>query len=277
MPTILLALAWLFLLGLGCYALLRRHLRLDNHLADQEAQLAIERHGRAVAERALAGSHLSMCKMAKQQDKIREGERQRIARDIHDDLGQNLLTLKIDLSLLQVSTSGAHPMVSGKIGAMIGNLDRTICSLRTIINDLRPAALQAGLRSAMEWQLREFSRINGIAHELHADPEAFSGRPDSDRDAVLFRILQEALSNVVRHAHATDVTVHIKRCDGQLMLEIQDNGIGMPEHAQGPGCGLSGMRERISAMGGALAIDSTPGVGTRLSLSIPFHEHHQAH
>ncbi|ATQ77083.1 two-component sensor histidine kinase [Massilia violaceinigra] len=268
-PTAILALLWMLLIGWGFYALLQRHLRLDDQLSDKEAQLSIERHARDVAELALANTHLSLCQMTKQQETIRESERQRISRDIHDDLGQNLLALKIDLQLLHVSTTGAHPLITQKVDCMIGNLDNTIKSLRAIIYDLRPVVLEAGFQSAMEWQLSEFTRMHGIRHAFTADPTALDAPPDAERDAMLYRIVQEALSNVARHAHATEVNVKLHRFGDMLTLRVEDNGVGMVAAGNGRGCGLPGMRERVRAIGGCFAIDSLPGNGTMLSVSIP--------
>lgn len=269
LPALLAAIVWMLLLGWGFHALLKRHLRLDDQLADQEAQLAAERHARLSAERSLASTNSSLCKLARQQETVRETERQRIGRDIHDDLGQNLLALKIDLSLLHVSTTGAHPMITQKVNCMLGNLDLTIASLRAVINDLRPLALENGLGSAIAWQLCECSRIHGIRHALRVEPGAFDYPPDQERDAMVFRILQESLSNIVRHAHATDVTVELQRCGGVLTLTVQDNGIGMAASARGQGSGLAGIRDRAAAIGGRFAIESQPGGGTLLRLSFP--------
>jgi signal transduction histidine kinase len=269
--SVFVTLLWLLLLGWGFHALLRRHLSFIDGIAETDRQLGLERHARGVAERALADTHSALCRLVEQQEHVRESERNRIARDIHDDLGQNLLALKIELSLMQVSTNGAHPLINQKIGGMIRNLDVTIKSLRVIINDLRPLALEAGLQNAMQWQLNEFSRINGIRHELEADPEVFqlhSGR-GQDLDAMLFRILQESLSNVVRHANATEVKIALNRSADQLTLTVHDNGVGMAGQAPAYGCGLLGIKDRVTAIGGRFAIDSRPGGGTLLSLSIP--------
>jgi signal transduction histidine kinase len=268
-PTALLALFWMLLIGWGCHALLQRHLRLDDRLADSEAQLAVERHARAVAELALANTPLSRCQTSKQQEAVRESERQRIARDIHDDLGQNLLALKIDLQLMRVSSGGAPAQIGQKLDAMIATLDKTIASLRAIIYDLRPVVLEAGFQSAMTWQLNEFTRMHGIRHAFTADADALHAPDDVERDAMLYRIVQEALSNVARHAHATEVDIKLQRFGNMLTLRVQDNGVGMVELGQGRGCGLPGMRERVRAIGGAFAIDSLPGSGVVLSVSIP--------
>ncbi|MES2317140.1 MAG: sensor histidine kinase [Pseudomonadota bacterium] len=268
-PSLLVAVVWMLLLGWGFHALLKRHLRLDDLLADKEAQLNVERSARQSAERTLAATHLSLCHLAKQQESVRETERQRIGRDIHDDLGQNLLTLKIDLSLLHVSTTGAHPMITQKVASMMGNLDLTIRSLRAVINDLRPLALETGLRHAIEWQLGEMTRTHGIRHILLAEPAVFDCPGDKERDAMLFRILQESLCNVVRHAHATEVTVELQRCGSVLTMMIQDNGVGMPAQLPEHGGGLAGIRERVAAIGGRFNIDSPAAGGTLLTLSFP--------
>ncbi|PWF54976.1 sensor histidine kinase, partial [Massilia glaciei] len=208
-----------------------------------------------------------------QQEKVRELERNRIGRDIHDDLGQSLLALKIELSMLHVSTNGAHPAINDKLGRMSASLGETIKSLRAIINDLRPAALDAGLQSAVERQLDEFSRINGIRYELNAGEHAFDGGADAAIDAaidtIVFRILQESLSNVVRHAQATEVKIALHRCSERLTMKVQDNGVGMPGNRASHGCGLLGIKDRVRAIGGEFAIDSEPGAGTLLSLTIP--------
>ena len=276
-PAMLMAIAWMMLLGWGFQALLRRHLRLDDRLADLEAQLDIEQHARETAERALANTHISLCKLARQQESVREAERQRIGRDIHDDLGQNLLALRIDLSLLHVSTTGTHPLITQKVDSMMGNLDQTIASLRAVINDLRPLALASGLASAIATQLGELSRMHNIGHQLRAEPGVFDCRPDDERDAAVFRILQETLSNVARHSHASEVLVELQRCGGVLTMSVRDNGVGMPADEVPRGNGLPGIRERAAAIGGKVIIESKPGVGTLIRLSYPVPQAYAMH
>ncbi len=263
------AVIWLLMVGWGFHALLGRHLRFNDQLAYTEMQLGMERHARALAERTLGDTHAALCRLIEQQEQVRERERNRIARDIHDDLGQHLLALKIELSLMQVSTNGAHPQVQQKIGSLLQNLDLTVASLRTVINDLRPLALEHGLQTAMQAHLSEFSRVNGIRHELEADPEAFPANPDRNVDAMLFRILQESLANVARHSQATEVKIALTRSGNQLTLNVRDNGIGMAGQPATRGSGLVGIADRVTAAGGKFVIDSQPGAGTLLSLSIP--------
>jgi signal transduction histidine kinase len=271
------AAVWLMVVGWGFHALLARHLRFNDKLAFTEMQLGMERHARALAERTLGDTHAALCRLIEQQEQVRERERNRIARDIHDDLGQHLLALKIELSLMQVSSNGAHPQVHQKIGSLLQNLDLTVASLRTIINDLRPLALEHGLQTAMQAHLSEFSRVNGIRHELEADPEAFPTHPDRGVDAMLFRILQESLANVARHSQATEVKIALTRSGDQLTLNVRDNGIGMAGQPAARGSGLVGIADRVTAAGGKFVIDSQPGAGTSLSLSIPLSRPVAAH
>ena len=266
-PGLMLAALWLLAIGWVFHTLLRYHVRFDDIQSDAQVQLGVERHARALAERALAETHKVLCRLVEQQEAVRDTERRRIARDIHDDLGQNLMALKIELTLLQRSSRGGNAQQSAHFGLMIRNLDLAIKSLRGIINDLRPPALEAGLRYAMEWQLSEFSRLNGIRHYFSADPAAFDN--DKTLDAMLFRILQESLSNVARHAQASEVRVELTFALGHINLAIRDNGTGIQASQTVDGCGLDGIRDRVAAFGGSISIDSPPGGGCQLCIAVP--------
>jgi signal transduction histidine kinase len=259
-PPLAMILLWLVMLGWVCHVLVRRQRR-------SRTQLRFERRMRETAEQGLFEAHAALRALRDQHDDIREAERQRIARDIHDDLGQNLLALKIDLSMLRAGAVGAYPLLDQQLGAMVRNVDMSIRSLRSIINDLRPIALDAGLQNAFTGQLSEFTRINGIRHELDAGPGAFEA--DANTDAILLRILQEALSNVARHAQASKVNIVLRRDPDRLRMHVCDDGVGLPQRAPLHGRGLPGMRERAAAAGGQFDIRSQAGAGTVLSLSIP--------
>lgn len=268
-PGVLIAGLWLALVGWGFRALLARYLRFKDRLAYSEAQRGVERHARLQAERSLADAHAALCRLVGQQEQVRESERRRIARDIHDDLGQHLLALKIELSLIQARAVRTDPRIQQQVGGLLGNLDLSIASLRSVINDLRPPALAQGLQAAIEAHLAEFSRLNGIRHHFEASGEAFGAASDPALDAMLFRILQESLANVVRHAQATEVKVALDQQGGCLSLKVQDNGVGMPDGEDHCGCGLAGIADRVSAAAGKFVIDSAPGKGTLLSLWVP--------
>jgi signal transduction histidine kinase len=263
-------LLWVTALATACCLLLRRCMAAEDQLRQLEAMMSVEESARAEADRALADTRAVLARQARQQTGARDSERGRIARDIHDDLGQTLLALRIDLSLLLVSTSGIHPVIHDKLSQLAGTLDQGLRSLRTVIHDLRPLALGEGLREAMERQVREFSRLSGIAHVFLSEDSAFeAGQREEALDVVLYRVLQESLSNVARHSHASLVRVRLYCEDGRIALQIQDNGIGMRTDTAGYGCGLAGMRERISAAGGDFLVESGPDAGTLIGLSLP--------
>ncbi|WP_198043918.1 sensor histidine kinase [Janthinobacterium sp. 1_2014MBL_MicDiv] len=224
------------------------------------ARLHAQEQLRADAERTL---------LAGEQQKAREQERQRIGRDIHDDLGQHLLTLKIDLCMLQTSTCDATPLLAQKLAMIVQNVDLSIAALRCVIHDLRPPALELGLQSAFDGLLADFSRNTGVVCACMCEPALAEGAAGAHA-ILLYHVLQEALANIARHAHATRVSVQLRRRAATLEFRISDNGVGMPAAAR-LGCGLSGMHERLASAGGALRIDSRGGVdsGTTLHLSLP--------
>jgi signal transduction histidine kinase len=252
-------------------ALLRqcwRNLLQNRRLDELESELERERQARRQSDQASAELYRMLGVLTREQGRVRDDERSRIARDIHDDLGQNLLALRIDLSLMQVATNGIHPAIHQKAGSMASHLDLAIRSLRAIINNLRPLALAEGLHNALERQLGEFSRTSGIVHELSACAHA-CGAADRAAAEVVYRVLQESLSNVTRHAQASRVRVSLARVADRLVLRVADNGIGMPALHARRGCGLPGMRARAHAAGGQLQIESEPGGGTVVALSLP--------
>lgn len=202
------------------------------------------------------------------QDSIREDERRRIALDIHDSLGQNLMVLRIDVSLLSEHADSVG-VTKTEIDAIVKQIDTTIKSVRAIINDLRPAVLSLGLHAAVEWQAKEFERHTGIACKLHIDHDEFA--MDERVSTALFRIVQESLTNIMRHAQANHVQIDMLKKDGQLVIQIADDGIGLSADyvRKANAFGLVGIEERITVLGGTLAIDSTPGQGTTLILSVP--------
>jgi signal transduction histidine kinase len=203
------------------------------------------------------------------EDRIKEDERKRIAREIHDELGQTLLALRIDVSMLEARTSASHPRLHARVRSALNYLDATVKTIRTIINNLRPAVLDLGLAAAIEWQVAQFRERTGIPCEL------FIGSADLHVDDVrataLFRILQESLTNVARHAHANRVIIELRAEGASLVLRITDDGIGMDRERQrrANAFGLVGMEERVLALNGRFLIRSAPGQGTALSIFIP--------
>ncbi|MFL6659306.1 MAG: CHASE domain-containing protein [Massilia sp.] len=219
----------------------------------------------------LQQSHQNLRRLAAHADQIKEGERKRIAREIHDDLGQNLLALRIEADMLANRTSERHPRLHARARSTLFQIDATIKSVRQIINDLRPNVLDLGLSAAVEWQIAEFKRRTGIACELIDEPKEVV--LDDHAATAFFRILQESLSNILRHAHATSVRVELK-CSGHLLtMTVSDNGIGLGAHERGKvgSFGLVGIEERISILEGAFSISSIDGEGTTVCVSVPLH------
>ena len=238
-------------------------------LINANALLQSEVADRRRIERQLLESQTLLRELAAHQDEIKEDERKRIAREIHDDLGQNLLALRLDVSMLLARSGTAHPRLSEKVSGSLRHIDAIMTTVRAIINNLRPGVLDFGLHAAIEWQVKEFERRSGIVCQVRFDREECE--VDDQRGTALFRILQESLTNINRHAQATLVNIVLRRDDKRLSLSIADNGIGIR-----PGCrrkvnsfGLVGIAERISRLGGEMTIDSALGRGTILRMTIP--------
>lgn len=214
-------------------------------------------------------SHQNLRRLAAHADQIKEGERKRIAREIHDDLGQNLLALRIDADMLANRTRARHSRLHERARATLFHIDATIKSVRQIINDLRPNVLDLGLSAAVEWQIAEFKRRTGIDCELIDEPNDVM--LDEQAATAFFRILQESLTNIVRHAHATSVRVILRTYERTLAMTVSDNGIGLgTTGARKVGSfGLVGIEERISILGGTFSIDSKDGEGTTVMVSVP--------
>lgn len=253
------------LLSLIALALLWRQFRMGTQLARLQATLASEHRLRGAAEGAQLEYRARVCQLLAERDGVQEAERQRIARDIHDDLGQNLLALKMDLSAL----ANAHPPLAHELVRIAQHVEASIHSLRTIIRDLRPEALDHGLRTAVEQQLHQFTRLSGIACRLRADQTVFNAPPDPRVDTVLYRILQESLSNIARHAQATRVDIALCRQQQRLILTVSDNGVGLPGAPARRNGGLLGIEDRVTQAGGQFHVASRPGQGTALSMSFP--------
>jgi signal transduction histidine kinase len=243
--------------------------KLNGELQEQRRQDLEHINERKLAEEALRQSREELRQLAMYQERIKEDERKRIAREIHDELGQNLLALRIDVSLLHTRTGSTHPILNRKVHAVLDHIDSTMKAMRSIINNLRPTVLDLGLNAAMEWQVKEFQRRTGILCELAMPVEELI--LDDERATALFRILQESLNNILRHAKATCAQIELINDDGRLYMKVADNGVGMF-----PSCrrkansfGLVGIKERVSSLGGELLIENGPDKGTTLMVSIP--------
>jgi PAS domain S-box-containing protein len=199
---------------------------------------------------------------------VREQEKSRIARELHDELAQSLTALKMDTIWLRDHLAG-DAAAQTKIAAMLGLLDSSVAATRRIAADLRPLVLDdLGLVPAIEWVVQNFTQRTGVPCTLDVDESLELDEPFATG---VFRIVQESLANVAKHAQAKKVEVYLQRRGDMLLLSVQDDGVGFrPADPRKPqSLGLVGLRERAQLMRGALAVDSSPGTGTRIDARIP--------
>lgn len=225
---------------------------------------------RIVAAEELEASRTELRALAARLQATREEERTRIAREIHDELGQALTALKLDLAWLesQLPPGAAGAFRLGDV-PLTARIDQTMQIVRRIASDLRPSVLdQLGLEAAIEWLVQDSSRRTGLEVRLRA--EEFPELPGWIASHA-YRIIQEALTNVTRHSKATRVDVTVRHVGRALMLVVEDNGIGFePQSLSGlRSLGLVGMRERAVACGGTLMVRGRPGEGTAIVVTIP--------
>ena len=200
---------------------------------------------------------------------IREEEKTRVARELHDELAQSLTALKMDTIWVRDNAAESPQAVGPKLAEMLAMLDRAVASTRRIAADLRPLMLDdLGLVPAIEWLVSNFSQRSGVATTLKADEELELREPYA---TAVFRIVQESLVNVGKHAAATEATVSIEQVGDAVELVVQDNGKGFVTSAprKPQSLGLLGLRERAQLLKGSFSIDSAPGEGTRVSVRIP--------
>jgi len=233
---------------------------LERHVADRTAQLKL-------AYDELRDSREELRALSLHLQQVREHERTRISREIHDELGQALTALKMDL--VPHAGPAADDAQAQAMARAIPMVDHMIASVRRIATELRPQILDdLGLLPALEWQAQDFGSRSGITCGLTC-----SGTPaglDAERSTALFRMVQETLTNVARHAQATHVEIGLRVGRTAVVLDVRDNGLGMRlSSSQRTGLGLLGMRERAAAFGGGVAIHSTPRTGTHVRVRIP--------
>jgi signal transduction histidine kinase len=217
--------------------------------------------------------------LAAHQEAIREEERARIALEIHDELGQSLSGLKFDFAWLKSRLAKqGYPdpgsALAERINEMCVAIDATIRAMRRIATELRPPVLdKLGLVAAIEWQAQDLQKRTGIrcTVKVPAAPVVL----DQKRAIAAYRIVQEALTNVARHAGASQVTIALRLVEDHLVLEVSDNGKGMKRqpNRQGRSLGLLGMNERVTSLGGFQQIATAEGRGTRIASWIPLREH----
>ncbi len=220
-------------------------------------------------ELELGESRAQLRELSAHLESVREEEKARIAREVHDELGQVLTVLKLETSMCELAYADAQEGLRERLGNMKKLIAQLFQLVRDVATALRPPILDAGIGSAVEWQARRFEARTQIPCLVEV-PENSPQLVDA-KAIGLFRILQEALTNVMRHAEAHTVQLRLLREGDELCLSVSDDGRGFDVATVGRGSsfGLVGMRERVLMMGGTLDIDSAPGEGTTLSVRIP--------
>ena len=203
---------------------------------------------------------------------VREEERERIAHEIHDELGQALTALKMDVHWIRRKLPEAEDSLVEKTIKMSTLIDTTVHSVKRIISELRPRLLDDfGLSAAIEWQVDEFVKRTGIQCDIELEPEGIIS--DEARSVAIFRIFQETLTNITRYADATRIRVSLKENATAVEMRVSDNGRGISKKqlSSPQSFGLIGMRERANSFGGNLVIAGVSGEGTTVAVTIPIH------
>jgi len=223
------------------------------------------------AESALRATEQRLHELLAHQHARREAERKRIARDIHDSLGQNLLVLRMDIVTLQQATADRHHRLHERLGAALDNVDVTLRTVKQLLGELRPAGLELGLLATLDLEVRKFTRNSRIACRLDADEGVDALALDEEQVLAVCRALQESLNNVFRHSLASRVGVHLGLRNGRLQMAVADNGIGFDPAAprKSSSYGLMALEELAATLGGALEVASARGQGTRVVLVLP--------
>lgn len=202
----------------------------------------------------------------------REQERQRLAREIHDDLAQNLLALRIDVQMLGSRTAGTHSRLHERAEQVLGHVDVAIRSARGLINGLHPPVLELGLPAAMEWLTARFRRETALDCTLAVPGDSACEAIAPGTRVALYRMLHESLANVQRHAQATRVAVVLRLDAGWAELAVSDDGIGIApdQHDKDDAYGLDVLAQCLADLGGDMVLDADlPGQGCRVVMRVP--------
>lgn len=256
------------------YRLERLRARDFQNLKETYENLENEMEERLRVVRELEESQLELRKLSHSLQSIREDEKTRIAREVHDELGQMLTGLKMELSCFEKDLQSNPGCLHEKVESMKNLIDTTINSVRRIATELRPQILDVcGLMDAIKWQAQDYQNRTGIKCTL--DLSETDMKLDKKLSTSLFRIFQEALTNVARHAKATEIDVAIRFESDDLLMSIHDNGIGIDPRKlhNSDSLGLLGIRERINFWKGSLSINGESEQGTTLKVHIPLHHY----
>jgi signal transduction histidine kinase len=221
-----------------------------------------------LAQLEVSNSRAGLAELTAHIEEVKEQERSRIAREIHDDLGGNLTAIKMALAMLARRLPPDQPQLADKAAYVDALVDRTIEAVHRISLDLRPSMLDFGIVAALEWQVKEFEKQMGFSCSFTSNEKEIE--LSADHAIALFRIFQEALTNIAKHAGATRVTVALRRLRHHIALKITDNGGGVAaaDRLKPGSFGLRGMSERARALGGTMALSAAPGGGTIVTIKI---------
>lgn len=222
-----------------------------------------------LAEKEIARSREQLAELSSYSQKVKEHERARIAREIHDDIGGILTAIKCELLPCIDGEPQNHLFYQKKALSIELLVDRVIDSTRRISLDLRPGILDCGILAAVQWQAKEFDQRTGIICQVHCDQDDIP--LDSDLSVAIFRVFQEALTNIAKHAQATRILVKLVEENGWVDLEVTDNGCGitLSDMQKQDSFGIRGMRERCQQLSGDCYVSGQPGIGTTVSIHIP--------
>ena len=265
-------------LGLGVGITLYRLEKLRGKdfqsLKETYDHLESEMEKRLRVVRELEDSQLQLRKLSHSLQSIREDEKTRIAREVHDELGQTLTGLKMELSCFEKDLQSNPDCLHEKVLSMGALIDTTITSVRRIATELRPQILDiCGLMDAIKWQAQDYQNRTGIQCTLHLTES--DNKLNKKLSTSLFRVFQESLTNVARHAKATEIKITLQFESEDLVMTIQDNGIGIDSDQlhNSDSLGLLGIRERINFWNGRFTINGEPRRGTTLKVQIPLHHY----
>ena len=230
--------------------------------------VCVDLSGVKESERALLASKQELRALTARLVSVREEERRLLARELHDGVGQALTGLALELASIDRSVEEDRPEVSQRLRILSEEVADTLADVRDLARRIRPTALDVGLVAALEGEMKAFGRRSGIRWALQADEELVI---DPERSLALFRFVQEALTNVVRHANARNVRVTLTSGSGVVTLEVQDDGRGISSDVAGArgGLGLVGLRERVAPWGGSVRLEPNRSGGTRAVVEIP--------
>jgi signal transduction histidine kinase len=249
--------------------------RIQCHLAISALRKNLTERN-SLMEREIAARTEAQTELQRSQEIIRmlgahnarslEEERMRVSRELHDEMGQQLAALRMEVSVLRQHARGGEPPDDAAFDMLLDRVDGLVASVRGVVSQLRPPALDGGLATAIDWLAAEFTRHTGLPCCLDVETGVRLSQPDAA--TMVFRIAQESLNNVRRHARATHVELQLRQDEAGCELTVTDNGIGFDIGEQFSGYGLLGMEERARALGGVLTIESAMGSGTTVHLQI---------